>query len=116
MKGRHAPQARSQPAEPTSWPGSSTRDAIRVISSVARPHICSSGCAHLSLRSASAPGAHSKPRPLESRSVAGEDGFQSAWRGGCLLDAAPGHLGNSERGSQTSALLWSSVYVEDEGE
>lgn len=42
IKGRHVSKACSQPVEQTSWPGSWMRDAIWVVSSVARPHICSS--------------------------------------------------------------------------
>lgn len=47
MTGRHVSEACSQPVEQTSWPGSSERDAIWVITLVARPHICSFGCTPL---------------------------------------------------------------------
>lgn len=89
IKGRHISQECSQPVEQTSWPGSSMSDAIWAVSSVARPHICTSGCAHLSLRSASAPGIHSKGTALGMKVRGGERWLPACPEGRLLFGCHP---------------------------
>lgn len=72
------------------------RDAIWVVSSAARPHICSLGCAHFSLRSASAPGMHSKGTALGIKVHCGERWPSLCPEGRLLLGPPPWTPWNKE--------------------
>lgn len=112
MKGGHAPSQWGRPAglaPPRAMP---VELSVRLPgpTSVARDVPTCLRDPHLLLERIQSRGPWNRSPRLE------KDGFQSARRGGRFSDATPGHLGNSEPGSQTSALLWSSVYAEGEGE